>query len=121
MNSHLTIELNGLRFFAHHGVYAQEEKAGTGFELSVVLEWSPPEEPITHLHQTVNYVEAYNIVKRVFGVRQPLLETCAEKITDELHAAFPVIEKVCVSIKKLTPPLPNFVGSLGVTYTRVFK
>ncbi len=121
MNSIVTIELKELRFFAHHGVYAGEAKTGTEFEVSVILEWGATAEPIAHLHQTVNYVAAYNIVKRVFSIRQPLLETCATHITDELYAAFPVLEKVCVSIKKLHPPLTNFVGSLGVTYTRLFK
>lgn len=117
----MTIELKGLRFFADHGLYAEEAKTGNEFEVEVILEYKAPKDLITSIDQIINYVEVYQIVQKEFGIRHQLLETCAMKIGDELYNNFPIINKINISIKKLTPLLINFVGTLGVSYNKVYK
>jgi dihydroneopterin aldolase len=120
-NGHMTIELKGLRFFSDHGLYAEELKTGNEFEIDVTIEYNAPAEIIRSIDETLDYVEAYGIVQSAFGVRQQLLETSAMKIAEALHHRFSFVTKTVISIRKVAPLLTNFVGSLGVTYTRLFK
>ncbi len=117
----MTIKLNRIRLFANHGLYAEEFKAGNEFELDIALDYPVQEPSISAIDQTINYVDAFAIVTAVFRHREDLLETVAIKMMDELYAAFPFLSAASISINKLTPPIPNFVGSLGVTYSKTFQ
>lgn len=120
MAASMTIELRSLRFFSGHGLYEEEEKAGNEFELDVLVSFVPQEYPIKKLGHTVNYVAVYQIIKAVMEHRQQLLETCAMDICSQLHAAFPQVTEASISIKKLTPPITGFTGSVGVRYAQKF-
>lgn len=117
MTGHFTIELKGLRFFAQHGMYEEEAKVGNEFEVDVSVVHSAPEKMISSIDQTVNYAEIFRIVQDEFSHRRQLLETCAMQIAGRLQKQFPEIEKLTISIRKLNPPITNFSGSVGVTYT----
>ena len=117
----MTIELKGLRFFAEHGMYAEERKVGNQFEIDLQVSYKVPKHTITSIEETVNYVEIYRIVEERFLEHKHLLETCAMEICDALHEHFPEIRMVSISIKKINPPITNFTGSVGVSYTREFK
>jgi dihydroneopterin aldolase len=116
MSAQFIIELKGLRFFAHHGLYEEEAKVGNEFEVDVSIVYKAPEAKVISIDQTINYAEVFRIVKDEFGQRKDLLEACALQIADRLQKQFPQIEKLTISIKKLNPPITNFVGSVGVTY-----
>jgi dihydroneopterin aldolase len=116
----ITVELNQLRFFAFHGVYAEELKTGNEFEVNVKIHFETDKELIVHLHDTVNYVKAYHIVRSYMEHPEPLLETVAMKITDEIHTEFPSVKSVDIQIVKLHPPIVNFTGRVAVTYSRLF-
>ena len=117
MEGQFTIELKGLRFFAEHGLYPEEEILGNEFEIDIALQYKAPEESVVSIEQTINYVEVFRIVKETFMERQQLLETCARQIAGKLQEQFPQIVQLTVSIRKLNPPIINFTGSVGVTYT----
>jgi dihydroneopterin aldolase len=117
----MTIQLQGLRLFANHGLYAEESKAGNEFELNISLDYTVQAPTISTINQTVNYVDAFDIVTAVFNDREDLLETVAMKMVDKLYEAFPFLSAASISIDKLTPPIPNFIGSLGVTYSKTFQ
>ncbi|HEY0058128.1 MAG TPA: dihydroneopterin aldolase [Flavisolibacter sp.] len=116
----MTIQLKGLRLFANHGLYAEESKAGNEFGLDISLCYPVQVPAISEIDQTVNYVDAYAIVTTIFQKREDLLETVAMKMMDELYRVFPFLSAASISINKLTPPIPNFIGSLGVTYSKTF-
>jgi dihydroneopterin aldolase len=120
MDGTMTVELKSLRFFSGHGLYEEEEKAGNEFEVDVWVTFAPQEQPITKLAHTVNYVAVYQIVKGVMEQRQQLLETCAMDICSQLKDAFPQVLEASISIKKLTPPITGFTGSVGVRYAQKF-
>jgi dihydroneopterin aldolase len=46
-----------------------------------------------------------------------LLETLATEIASEIFAKFPIVIEVAISIFKLHPPIKNFEGSVGVSFT----
>ena len=117
MTGHFTIELKGLRFFAEHGLYEAERLVGNEFEVDLSVEQKAPEKTISSLGQTINYVEVFRIVQEEFRQRKQLLETCAMLIAERLQEQFPNLEKLTISIRKLNPPITNFAGSVGVTYS----
>jgi dihydroneopterin aldolase len=117
----MTIELKGLRFFAEHGMYAEERKVGNQFEIDLAVTYKVPKHVITSMEETVNYVEIYRMVEEILSKHKYLLETCAMEIANALHEHFPEIKSVSISIKKMNPPITKFSGSVGVSYTREFK
>lgn len=121
MAAHFTIELQGLRFFAEHGMYQEELLVGNEFEVNVSMDVKAPKKTITSIEQTINYVEVFRIVQELFSKRKQLLEALATEIADALHDNFNEIEKVSVTIKKITPPIINFTGSVAITYHKSFK
>ena len=121
MAGHFTIELKNLRFFAEHGMYQEELKVGNQFEVDMTIECKSPKKMITSIDQTINYVEVYRIVQEEFSIRKYLLETCAMQIAEKLQVQFPEIEHLTISIRKLNPPITNFSGSVGITYSKSFK
>ncbi len=121
MAGSITVELQGLRFFALCGIYEQEERLESEVEVNLQLQYKAPDEVITELEETVDYTAAYTIVKDGLRERNRLLETVVMKICDQLYERFSRLEKITLSVRKLTPPITNFTGSVGVTYTRVFQ
>ncbi|MGC4035021.1 MAG: dihydroneopterin aldolase [Chitinophagaceae bacterium] len=116
----ITVELNHLRFFAFHGVYAEELKTGNEFEIDAKVEIETDKELIIHLHDTVNYVKVHSIIRKMMEHPEPLLETVAMKIVDEIHYEFPSVLSAEIRIVKLHPPIINFRGKVGVTYRKNF-
>jgi 7,8-dihydroneopterin aldolase/epimerase/oxygenase len=116
----VTVELNQLRFFAFHGVYAEELKTGNEFEVNAKVNFKTDNELITHLHDTVNYVKLYNIIRAMMQHHEPLLETVAMKITEEIHREFPPVKSIEIQIVKLHPPIVNFTGRVAVSYHKIF-
>lgn len=121
MTGHFTIELNSIRFFAEHGMYEEEKRVGNEFEVDVSIACESPKKHVTSIEQTVDYTEVYRILQEEFAERQFFIETVAMKVADKLKHQFPEIETVKISIRKLNPPITNFSGSVGITYSKSFK
>ena len=116
----ITVELNHLRFFAFHGVYAEELKTGNEFEVNAKASFKTNKESITHLYDTVNYARVYIIICEVMKHHEPLLETVVMKIGEEIHKEFSTVSSVEIQLIKLYPPIINFTGNVAVTYHKEF-
>ena len=101
-------------------MYPEERKVGNQFEVDISIVCPSPVETITSIDQTVNYVDVYSITQDVFSTHSYLLESCAMNIAEKLSERYPLIEELTISIRKLNPPITNFSGSVGVTYSRKF-
>lgn len=120
MHGLITISLSNLRFFAYHGLYAEERKTGNEFEVSLNVLYSPSSETITNISDTVNYSQLYELLKMEMKEPRHLLETFAMEVTEKIHASFLQIKKVEISITKLHPPIAKFTGSVGVKYSKEY-
>lgn len=109
------IHLHQLRIWAYHGVYAEEAVLGNEFEVNVDVGFTPA--PAITLGDTINYVTVYELVKQQMAQTSSLLETVAQQICQAIKAMDQRIQQVTVSITKLYVPLPQFVGTVGVTCT----
>jgi dihydroneopterin aldolase len=73
------------------------------------------------IDQTINYVEVFQIVQKVFRDRKLLLETCAMEVAEEIEKQIPDLEKLSITIRKVSPPITNFSGSVSVNYSKSYK
>jgi dihydroneopterin aldolase len=100
-------------------VYEEEAIVGTSFEVNLSINFEA-EKVIHSLKQTINYVEVYDIVKRHFERPRQLLEMLAQEITEDIRKSDSRIRAVDIHIKKINPPIANFTGSVGVSYSKSF-
>ncbi|MBD5371601.1 MAG: dihydroneopterin aldolase [Bacteroides sp.] len=117
MSHTFTVSLRRCRFFARHGVFGQERRAGNEFEVSAEVVYSPIG-PIGEdtLSSTVSYADLYEIVSHRMERPSALLETVAFDIGSEIRRRFPLVSALSVTIIKTTPPIAGFTGEAEVTY-----
>jgi 7,8-dihydroneopterin aldolase/epimerase/oxygenase len=115
----LSIHLHNLQFFAHHGLYDEEKILGNTFEINVDVELHKNER-VEKLNETINYVQIYQIIKKRMKLASPLLETVAYDLVDEIKELSTQTKSIYISIKKLNPPIENFIGSVGVSIKKEF-
>lgn len=117
MAGQFTISLNGLRFFADHGIYTEEKKVGHEYELNISMNMLEPPGGVQAIGDTINYAEVYRLVQEIFRQRKLLLETLAVDIANTIQKHFPIAKNISVTITKFSPPITNFTGSVSVNYT----
>jgi 7,8-dihydroneopterin aldolase/epimerase/oxygenase len=113
------IEIEGMEFYAHHGCYPEERAIGTKFivYLAVQTNLDHPSKS-DKIGDTLNYQEAYLIVKEQMRTTSNLLEHVAARILDALYGKFSGIEKATVKISKMNPPMGGNIEKVSVTLTQ---
>ena len=100
------IALEGMRFFAYHGVFDHERTNGNGFEVDVWLDTG--EIPLTdsdNLEDALDYGKVYQVVAEVMGHPKNLLETLVNAIGNRLSLTFPTVRSIRVRVSKDHPPV----------------
>ncbi|PIB34374.1 dihydroneopterin aldolase [Reichenbachiella sp. 5M10] len=112
----MTIKLEGLDFFAHHGYYAQEREIGNKYTIDVEVVLNDPIQiDDDNLGATVNYEIVYSIVEQVMKVPTKLLETLSQKINQQIIQEFPYIVSVQTTVSKHNPPIKGVCHKASVT------
>ncbi len=114
-----TIHLNNCRFYAYHGLHKEEAVVGAAFEVNLSASFAV-DSKVNSMKQTVNYVDIFEMVKKHFDKPRQLLETLAQEIVDDVYQLDPRVSNVEIRITKLNPPIANFTGTVGVSYTKQF-
>lgn len=120
MSALLTISVSNARFFAYHGLYAEEQTLGNEFEVNLSVAYDPGNTMIDKLAETINYASLYAIVKEEMQTPRHLLETFVMEVANRLHSTYPGIKKIDITLTKLHAPIVNFTGSVGVKYTKEY-
>ncbi len=115
----LTIHLHQLQFFAHHGLYEEEKLTGNNFEADVDISLDV-DSKIEVLGDTVDYVTVYELIDKRMQQPTALLETIAQDIVELIHDLDNRIKLVSITLKKLSPPIKNFKGLVGVSFKKEF-
>ena len=113
----LTISLNNVRFRAYHGVHPEERKKGNDFVVNMDVSYESNSGIITSLEDTIDYADLFAIINTTMQKPVDLLETLVQTIAHFVHAKFPQVKKVHVSVEKLNPPIDKFTGSATVKYS----
>ena len=90
--------LEGLKFFARHGVAPQETVVGANFTIDLKLK--------------TNFIHAAQ--KEVMKTPSRLLEHVCERIAERLFHDFPVIEEIDIRLYKENPPMGADCQKVGV-------
>jgi dihydroneopterin aldolase len=115
------IEIRGLRVLGTHGVLPEERTRPQPFEVDVDLAVSTVAAGISDdLADTVDYAAVVDRISGVVGGATSflLLEALAAAMADEVLAADSRVQTVTVSVRKLQPPLPADLSTVGVRITR---
>lgn len=114
------IYLNGLQFYGYHGALKEENTLGQTFTVDLVLELDLKEAGTNDaLEATVHYGHVYETVKTVVeGKPLKLIEAVAERVSEKVLQAFPLIHQLTVKVIKPNPPIPGHYESVAVEMTR---
>ncbi|MDR2413560.1 MAG: dihydroneopterin aldolase [Odoribacteraceae bacterium] len=113
------IEMEGMEFFAYHGCYDTERLVGNKFIVHVTLITNCDKATVSdNIHDTLNYLSAYEIVAREMKTPSRLLEHVARRVLEALHDTFPELLRATVKVSKLNPPLGGKVAATSVTLSK---
>ena len=109
------IEVNGLRFYSHHGCMEQETKIGGNYQVDVVitadLELSAESD---NLIDTVDYCAVNKIVAKEMAIPSKLIEHVGKRIVNSLKSELTSALEVEVKVTKFSPPIDGDCASVAV-------
>ena len=108
----MTIELEGLVVFGHHGYLEEERRLGQRFLVDLWVDVDEAATESDRIEDTVDYRRLAALVRDVFaGPERLLLEGLAGAIADGIIAGFAAVERVRVRVRKpdvvLDPPVDH--------------
>ena len=111
--------IHGLRALGRHGVLPEEQARPQPFEVDLLIDTDVARAAgADDLDATVDYGRVVAAVVEIVETKSyALLETLAGAIADDVLARAGV-EAVTVEVRKLRPPLPAHVDSVGVRLRR---
>lgn len=112
----MKITLHEMRFYAYHGVFAQEQRVGNHFIVELSF-WADIAESLhrDELEETISYADVYEVIKAEMSIPSRLLEHVVGRISERLFATFPRMQRIALTLSKCNPPFPGEVHSAAVT------
>ena len=112
----ITINVEGIRVWGHHGVYASEAISGNWFLVDVAVKANIDTGGIINddLSATCDYQQFHKIVVEVMSSPVKLLEKLALQIASEIKHSDSRILSAKVKVAKLQPPLKGEVKATSV-------
>ncbi|MCB0506856.1 MAG: dihydroneopterin aldolase [Chitinophagales bacterium] len=112
MQKKVWIGLEGMEFYAYHGVYEEEQKIGGKYVVDVWVETDATlAEQTDDLKGTINYEQIFKVVEQNMKISVKLIEHLAQKILDDLREFISKGDKIKIKIHKIHPPLGAKVGA----------
>lgn len=109
------IFIDGARFHARHGVLPQEQLTGGDYTVWLSMDYDISKAMLTDdVDHTINYAEAYNILKSEMEKPSRLLEHLAGRIARSLFNRFVEVTTVRLKITKCNPPMGADCNGAGV-------
>ena len=109
------IILKNVRCYSFHGCLKEESIIGSDYLVNLKV-WASLKKSAQsdELIDTVDYVLLNHIIKTEMSKPSKLLETVAERISNEIFKKEPRVTKSVVSITKLCPPINGDVEGVSV-------
>ena len=104
-----TVSLEGIEFFARHGIYDFEREKGNTFWVDVFITKHYAENELSSINDTIDYEKVYTIIAKVMQEPENLLETVAHKIIAAITQSTKGVENIKLKIKKRKPPIANSI------------
>ena len=117
-----TIEVNGIRLYAHHGCLPEETKIGGHYLVDVLLETNflkaAQDDTLT---DTIDYVDVNRIVTEEMHVPSKLIEHVGFRILKRFEKEIKGIELVRIKITKICPPINGDVNNVAIIIEEKYK
>lgn len=107
--------IRDLEFLAYHGVFEEEQQAGTKFTVDLDISWDASEAAVSdELQNAIDYGRVYEIVAHQMATPSQLIEHVAGRIQSALVAEFTQIIALSVRLVKHRPPVVGQFGSVAI-------
>ena len=107
--------MEGIKFYAFHGVLPQENLVGANFYIDLKLKTDFSRAAETdELEGTVSYADIYASVKEEMDMPSKLLEHVCQRIASRLFKDFPTIVSIDICLYKENPPMGACAQRIGV-------
>jgi len=116
----ITVHLHNILFYSYHGILEEEKVLGNEYELSADIQFHEEHEVIHSIHQTVNYVDIYQIIQQRMSIPSTLLETIVMDIGASIKKKYDNLRSISIHLKKVHPPVTGIQGSVGVSWQKEF-
>ncbi len=120
MNSIDCINVSGIRAYGYIGALPEENVLGQWFEVDLTL-WMDLSAAgkSDNLADTHNYAGIIQQTQQIIQTEKfKLIERLGDEIVSQTLANDTRLEKVQVTVTKLTAPVPNFDGRVAITIVR---
>ena len=109
------IRMEGMKFYAYHGVLPQENIVGAYFymDLKLKTDFSHASET-DELKGTVSYADIHTAVKAEMEIPSKLLEHVCQRIASRIFKDFPTVTTIDIALFKENPPMGACAKSIGV-------
>jgi dihydroneopterin aldolase len=104
------VAIKGAEFYAYHGFYEEERKAGNTFIIDAEVTLKSFDSADDNIYDTVNYEQLYTITKQEMSKTQKLLETVVFNILTRFREELPSIVSATVKMEKIAPQLGGKVA-----------
>jgi dihydroneopterin aldolase len=109
------IRLEGMNFYAFHGVLPQENLVGANYYIDLRLKTDFTCAAETdELEGTVSYADIHAVIKKEMQTSSKLLEHVCQRIASRLFKDFPTIESIDIALYKENPPMGACAQRIGV-------
>ena len=109
------IRMEGMKFYAFHGVLPQENLVGANYYINLKLKTDFIRAAETdELEGTVSYADIHAVVKEEMQTSSKLLEHVCQRIASRIFHDFPAIEAIDIALYKENPPMGSCAQRIGV-------
>ena len=109
------IRMEGLKFYAFHGVLPQENLVGAYYHVDLKLKTDFTHAAETdELEDTVSYADIFTVVKEEMAIPSKLLEHVCQRIASRIFNDFPTIEAIDIRLYKENPPMGACARNIGI-------
>jgi len=99
------VAIKGAEFYAYHGFYEEERKAGNTFIIDAEVTLKTFDSSDDNIYDTVNYESLYKICREEMEKTQKLLETVVFNIISRFRDELGNVNGAIVRIEKIAPQL----------------
>ncbi|MBN2486482.1 MAG: dihydroneopterin aldolase [Bacteroidales bacterium] len=109
------IVLEGLEFYAFHGCMDEEQNIGGRYIVDVELHFDIAKSAVSdNLADTINYSEAYRVIRHEMDKPSKLIEHVAGRILKSLMAEFGALNGAVIKLMKINPPVGGKIQSASI-------
>ena len=109
------IRMEGMKFYAFHGVLPQENLVGANFYIDMKLKTDFTRAAETdELEGTVSYADIYAVVQKEMKTPSKLLEQVCQSIASRILHELPTLTSIESSLFKENPPMGACAQRIGV-------